>query len=198
MDAREVRRLIHTFQKHGLGRMVEVVSLSLEVPGQGEVDILERAFMATGSQLSFENFERFVDNCPDQAGLFLRIADRVKVAQDVVNSPGVDSRQVDAVVASLVTSAVSLIGPVLETYQERLDTAHAACVDLLDVPPMRKNSSRSAPRDDDLCVCCLDSPRSLVYRPCDHRVCCEECAMALWAKSRTCPWCRADVHDPGC
>lgn len=200
MDARETRRLIRAFQERGLGNAISVVSLTLELPGHGDIDLVKRAFEASGSPLSFENFDRFVDNCLDEAGqvALLHLGNRVRMAQNVVNTPGVDGRQVDAVVASLVASAGAWVRPVLETYQRKLEAAHAACTQLLDVPTAHPQTQAGANFDEDLCVCCLDSPRSVVYRPCSHRVCCAECAAALWAKSRTCPWCRAGVEDPGC
>ena len=48
--------------------------------------------------------------------------------------------------------------------------------------------------DEELCICCLAMPRSRVYAPCSHCVCCEGCADLLSTTSQVCPWCSAPVE----
>ena len=108
-----------------------------------------------------------------------------------------DQRQLCNINRSVLTTTNIIAEIALGKYIDTSRAAHLACQDLLKkegptrAGPVRANQDS----DDELCICCLDDVRSLVYKPCNHRVCCEQCAVALWATSRTCPWCRAPC-DP--
>lgn len=45
--------------------------------------------------------------------------------------------------------------------------------------------------DEGLCKVCLDAPKSIVFSPCGHHICCAECA----AKVDTCPICRKSIDQ---
>lgn len=99
--------------------------------------------------------------------------------------------------ARLESSLVHRLEPqILEDVREYKAKALAAEAlgKTLDEPAEPKPPER-AEKDDDTCIMCMEEPRSTLYRPCRHRVCCQPCAEAYWHRSRLCPWCSREVDE---
>lgn len=45
------------------------------------------------------------------------------------------------------------------------------------------------------CVICLDLPPSIVFCPCGHYVCCEDCSSQLLKSKGSCPICRSVIKN---
>lgn len=57
-----------------------------------------------------------------------------------------------------------------------------------DVP----SSSQS---EDDECVVCFDNLREVTFQPCEHNICCKDCAERILKKDNPlCPFCRAKIE----
>lgn len=55
------------------------------------------------------------------------------------------------------------------------------------------NTSSSSSNDlDGICVVCMDRPRDVILKPCNHTACCAACFMRL--ESRKCPVCRTQAE----
>ena len=114
-------------------------------------------------------------------------------------SGSLDERQTLDFMYRLSEKAAQAAARGLLLWHAQVERTQAACDELLSRAPRRRRKKVAAtPLDDDdhLCIACLDSPRSVVYKPCQHRVCCDECAEALWARTRLCPWCRVPCTQP--
>ncbi|KAM3139954.1 hypothetical protein pb186bvf_007985 [Paramecium bursaria] len=63
--------------------------------------------------------------------------------------------------------------------------------------PFKKSISKvlTNPRDDELCLVCQTSIRSVIFQPCQHFVCCHTCYEQLEAKPdyKLCVYCRANI-----
>jgi Zinc finger, C3HC4 type (RING finger) len=70
-----------------------------------------------------------------------------------------------------------------EAWQKRLRT---------DEPETLANISA----DDNRCIiCCEDRPRSVLFDPCGHVVCCKQCATTMMENKSQCPVCREPVEN---
>lgn len=134
---------------------------------------------------------------PEIIHLWGQMSMKRRVAHALQTGGQLDVRQICNTNKSIVDTCARLAQLGLAKYIEVARTAHLACQDLLaDTVPVRPEAARpQQDSDDELCICCLSECRSLVYRPCGHRVCCEQCAVALWARSQICPWCREPCQD---
>lgn len=59
-------------------------------------------------------------------------------------------------------------------------------------------SSLSTPQtifESEECVVCLDAPPGIVFCPCGHYVCCEECSSHLLKTKGGCPMCRGVIKQ---
>lgn len=123
------------------------------------------------------------------------IGRRMEVAKRLFVRDDLEPEQAVSIFLSLIHAISPLASGVLSHYRAHAEQAHKACEELLQTKTKRQTPAQPMTDDEQLCICCLDSPRSLVYKPCGHRVCCEDCAVALWAKAQTCPWCRASCEE---
>jgi len=131
---------------------------------------------------------------------------RTNVVNDIFKTTSVPARQGNLIIGSLIAVAAEYGKKAIREWQ-RLEekSARASCKILEETEASsqekkrrKKKKKRTGPgvsSDDDLCIVCLDDKRSLVYKPCGHRVCCDSCGERLREKcGAVCPWCRADVH----
>lgn len=57
------------------------------------------------------------------------------------------------------------------------------------------NVTYSLPLDktENLCIVCLDQPKSAVFVPCAHRCCCQICGEKIFKKDKKCPVCTKEI-----
>ena len=71
----------------------------------------------------------------------------------------------------------------------------AGCADLdalaVELREALQRVQRAAVASDAHCVICWDAPKAVVFLPCKHRCCCEQCAR----QSLRCPLCKAAVTE---
>merc|ERR1719235_1391577 len=81
--------------------------------------------------------------------------------------------------------------PLSDLSEAELCRLHADLATQLAAVELEQQRRKRASIADDasLCVICQDSGRCLVFYPCRHLACCEECGGHL----ATCPLCRSDV-----
>lgn len=124
---------------------------------------------------------------------------RGKVVLDLLIQRGqhMDEAQKRRLKDGVMRDMVVVVMNIVSDWRKRAQAAHQACQELLgEIKDKPKKQKAETPDDDKLCVACLDELRSVVYRPCGHRVCCDQCATELWARSNACPWCREAVETP--
>lgn len=46
---------------------------------------------------------------------------------------------------------------------------------------------------DTTCIICMEHPRNIVTRPCNHLACCQSCMHAIMEKNQTCPMCMGKI-----
>ena len=181
------------------------------LPFQGvEICVLTATFEILLSKVEEHKFEAaspeeltqyFATTCLTESGMeeLKKITKRVGVAHRLLTQGNLAEDQDFNIFDGLYNAIAPLAFDMMKHYRTHAEEAHRACEELLqtNVKPQQpaKQTLVATGDDEKLCICCLDSPRSLVYRPCNHRVCCEECAVALWAKAQTCPWCRGSCED---
>ena len=135
--------------------------------------------------------------------LLRSLSARVKLAHSLATRPDLEDRQLANILESAMKPVEEICQLAVSWYLEKAAAAHAMCCELLDKATTNQTDRKPAEHaqrddsEDDVCICCMDSPRETKYRPCLCTVCCTACAVALWKKTNTCPWCRAEVCEPG-
>lgn len=49
-----------------------------------------------------------------------------------------------------------------------------------------EDNAYSMTGDVSLCICCMERPKNIVFQPCNHLLCCEECSARIKSKCPTC------------
>lgn len=114
-------------------------------------------------------------------------------------NPRLPRGQADAIIEALVKrSECTNLKAILE-WRKMASEAEKVSHQLLAGEERAKtltvNSSQPSTESEE-CIVCMEDSRSVVYRPCLHRVCCSACATELWSRSRHCPWCRGECEEP--
>ncbi len=47
--------------------------------------------------------------------------------------------------------------------------------------------------DNPDCIICLVEPKTVVYAPCGHHICCVSCTKIMMASSNKCPMCKSKI-----
>lgn len=175
----------------------------VNVPGRGRTDILsagfEKAQRDAGWNAGFDDPQSLLRACGYQMQPPIHLWQRLSVATAVFNRSSADEEQTNGIFTSLLEQAAEYWKPAILAYKAKAQAAHKACAELLAESTVEKTQARVTVHNDDdefLCICCMEEERSVKYRPCKHRVCCGECAAALWVKDKSCPWCREVVEEP--
>ena len=85
-------------------------------------------------------------------------------------------------------------GAVVLQARQRIDEAQRVLEQLAGGPPPGLASSGTD--DDNLCVICLDQPKSHIFTSCFHKCVCGDCAADIKAESKwICPLCRRTSND---
>lgn len=158
--------------------------------------LVEEVRKAVASELPSDGFtpelrDVLASQHPDRA----KVQARAVVASALLTK-SLSPEQADRIRHGIMRDMVTMTMNIICDWRSQAKAAHAACQELLGAPDRREAPEpRPVSDDDQLCVACLDELRSVVYRPCGHRVCCETCATSLWTRSQTCPWCRRAVEE---
>lgn len=136
----------------------------------------------------------------DMAAMHIDLANRCEIVNKL--APHADQQQLSKMVDNLRSESLEYASELLVAWIQHAEKSHEACQALLSQPAKGKNKKKKTKpptdkhEDDGLCIVCLDEARSIVYRPCGHRVSCGECAAELWTRKKRCPWCQAACEQP--
>lgn len=109
---------------------------------------------------------------------------------------------------SLGNLEIDLSGPVPSPGPVETPLGHHASEDAATEPPsplecdLKSRVGQLASEKEDLerqlyCVVCMERPRAVLFFPCRHLVCCQDCAVQLLARParRKCPVCRTALQQ---
>lgn len=174
---------------------------------------IERAYQITPKDEftpSMAELNRFVlaefkkkENSPIKDMMIIYEKKRL-IAQKCIsdNRNKITDLQYNKIYNSIIDIVVDIYTKLLKIWRDNAIRAHNIYKELLQIDEKdKKNKSLSTIKkeknlDEDLCIICLDDIRSTVYKPCFHRVCCNNCAEMLWHRDQTCPWCREPCNEP--
>ena len=88
-------------------------------------------------------------------------------------------------------------GPFLRFCQNRLVSISCALAPFRQAFAPSNMSRVGADAGRAECVVCMDAARTTRFQPCQHSVCCGECAQVLLDTSRVCPLCSGRVASVG-
>lgn len=128
---------------------------------------------------------------------------RIEIANKCIidNFHKFECRQYDKIINSMISSTEKFYTKLLFVWRYNAIKSEKIYQELMkseddkSFQPVIKKKHDKDP-DEDLCIICLDDLRSTIYKPCGHRVCCNNCADILWQFDKTCPWCRKICFEP--
>ena len=160
-------------------------------PTQGPLTESQQGYLSFGGHgtvIAHKEIHRRLENFPECGPPYKAYIHLLE--QALTNIASLSKQDVDS-------AAYQCIKAWFEAHNAKAFKAEEACKDLLDTPANSKKKKGKKKRDSrDECIICMTEPRSHIYRPCGHRICCGPCAEEFWQKCKTCPWCRCPCDDP--
>ena len=147
---------------------------------------------------TWTQFQNFLENqtCEKYPEV-LTIANRAIIVTKLIEA-GLcrDMRLIDAELERLRNVSAECAARALLDYKRALQNSSLLAHSMLTKPKEEREEKPPQRTEEDLCVVCMDELRSVVFRPCMHRVCCQSCAEANWKLRQICPWCQEKCAEP--
>lgn len=134
--------------------------------------------------------------------LMIRYRNRKLIAQEFIFkcNRSLSEQQYDNIFSNLTDIIFRIYSLLIELWRTNAKNAEKAYNELMKAENKKKKKKKKKKtlpnEDDELCIICLDELRSTKYKPCNHRVCCNNCAESLWQHDKACPLCRNPCEEP--